>query len=267
MRIRREMEQAREDGSTIPSGLRTAARPKLRAVHTAGSFVEGMSVWLIDAHPLMRAGLKAQLDGKGFAIVAEGGSLSEVFGKGGSGLPHLIVVDMNLGLAVLGEVKSSQPEARVVVLAEHAELSHLVDAFGAGADGYLLKSISTDALVESLRLVVLGEKVFPGVVTNYLSMLGSSNGNHERVRIGEVPLSQRELDIIRHLADGHSNKTIANELSITEATVKVHLKTVLRKIGVANRTQVAIWAVQHGVVKGPNGNGNGNGARNAIRPR
>jgi two-component system nitrate/nitrite response regulator NarL len=218
-----------------------------------------MQVWLIDAHPLMRAGLKAQLDGKGFAIVAEGGSLGDVVQKSANGVPHLVVIDMNLGLTALGEIKISQPDARVVVMAEHAELTHLVDAFGAGADGYLLKSISTDALVESLRLVALGEKVFPGVVTNYLSMLGATNGNNERVRVGDVPLSQRELDIIRHLADGHSNKTIANELSITEATVKVHLKTVLRKIGVANRTQVAIWAVQHGVVKGPNGNGNGNG--------
>ena len=224
-----------------------------------------MSVWLIDAHPLMRAGLKAQLDGKGFAIVAEGASLNEVFAKSSSGLPHLVVVDMALGVSVLGEVKTSQPDARVVVLAEHAELSHLVDAFGAGADGYLLKSISTDALVESLRLVALGEKVFPSIVTNYLSMLGPTNGNGDRVRVGEIPLSQRELDIIRHLADGHSNKTIANELSITEATVKVHLKTVLRKIGVANRTQVAIWAVQHGVVKGPNGNGFG--AARTARPR
>lgn len=224
-----------------------------------GTHVEGMSVWLIDAHPLMRAGLKAQLDGKGFAIVAEGASLADVFQKSESGVPHLIVVDLNLGLAVLGEIKTSQPSARVVVMAEHAELSHLVDAFGAGADGYILKSISTDALVESLRLVGLGEKVFPGIVTNYLSMLGATNGNNERVRVGDVPLSQRELDIIRHLADGHSNKTIANELSITEATVKVHLKTVLRKIGVANRTQVAIWAVQHGIVKGPSINGGING--------
>jgi two-component system nitrate/nitrite response regulator NarL len=224
-----------------------------------GNFVDGMSVWLIDAHPLMRAGLKAQLDGKGFAIVAEGGSLAEVCDKSASGLPHLVVVDLSLGLSVLGEVKASQPDARVVVLAEHAELAHLVDAFGAGADGYLLKSISTDALVESLRLVALGEKVFPGIVTNYLSMLGTGNGGGDRLRVGDIPLSQRELDIIRHLADGRSNKTIANELSITEATVKVHLKTVLRKIGVANRTQVAIWAVQHGVVKSLSaGNGGSN---------
>ena len=224
-----------------------------------------MSVWLIDAHPLMRAGLKAQLDGKGFAIVAEGGSLGDVVEKDVDGIPRLIVVDMNLGLSVLGEIKISQPNARVVVLAEHAELTHLVDAFGAGADGYLLKSISTDALVESLRLVALGEKVFPGIVTNYLSMLGASSGNNDRVRVGDIPLSQRELDIIRHLADGNSNKTIAIELSITEATVKVHLKTVLRKIGVANRTQVAIWAVQHGIVKGPNGNGMGHGRLPNLR--
>ena len=230
--------------------------------------MDGMSVWLIDAHPLMRAGLKAQLDGKGFAIVAEGGSFTEVFEKSASGLPHLVVIDMGLGLAVLSDVKSSQPGARIVVLAEHAELSHLVDAFGAGADGYLLKSISSDALVESLRLVALGEKVFPGIVTNYLSQLGGGL-NGDRTRVGDIPLSQRELDIIRHLADGHSNKTIANELSITEATVKVHLKTVLRKIGVANRTQVAIWAVQHGVVKSPSSNGTGNGSniRPAIRAR
>ena len=246
----------------LNSGNFVSGKPSLRAVSKVGNFVDGMSVWLIDAHPLMRAGLKAQLDGKGFAIVAEGGSLSEVFAKSASGLPHLVVVDMDLGLPVLADVKASQPDARIVVLAEHAELSHLVDAFGAGADGYLLKSISTDALVESLRLVALGEKVFPGIVTNYLSMLGASNGGAERTRAGEVPLSQRELDIIRHLADGHSNKTIANELSITEATVKVHLKTVLRKIGVVNRTQVAIWAVQHGVVKPQGGNG-----RMAIRPR
>src|ERR1700693_1977395 len=101
MRIRREMGQAREDGpSTIHSGLRAAAGPKLHAVNTAGAFVEGMSVLLIDADSSLRSGLKAQLDGKGFAIIAEGGSLGEVFEKAAEALPQLIVVDMNLGLAV-----------------------------------------------------------------------------------------------------------------------------------------------------------------------
>jgi len=182
MRTQRAVGQAPADGSTI-GPVRRAVTPAKRAVPTVSLYEGDTSVWLIDAHPLMRAGLKAQLDGKGFKIVAEGGSLSEVFEKSADGLPQLIVVDMNLGLAVLGDVKSSQPDARVVVLAEHAELSHLVDAFSAGADGYLLKSISTNALVESLRLVVMGEKVFPGVVTNYLSMLGATNGDHERVRM------------------------------------------------------------------------------------
>jgi two-component system nitrate/nitrite response regulator NarL len=88
-------------------------------------------------------------------------------------------------------------------------------------------------------------------------MRASQSGTNERVRIGDVALSQRELDIIRGLADGNSNKAIAKELTITEATVKVHLKTVLRKLGATNRTQVAIWAVQHGLTNGANGMRNG----------
>lgn len=226
-------------------------------------------VWLVDAHPLMRAGLKAQLTGSGFNVVAEGASLGELRLKTPttSAAPQLIVLDFGLGINAMIELKQAHPDARAVVMAEHAELSHLADAFSAGADGYVLKSISADALVESLRLVALGEKVFPSVLTNYLGMLNSSHGHQERIRVGDIPLSQRELDIIRHLATGHSNKAIAKDLSITEATVKVHLKTVLRKIGVTNRTQVAIWAVQHGVVHAgghPVGNGNvtnANGAR------
>ena len=96
---------------------------------------------------------------------------------------------------------------------------------------------------------MLGEKVFPSVLTNFLGALQSQQSASpvDRVRVGDVALSQRELDIIRSLADGHTNKSIAKALSITEATVKVHIKTVLRKLGATNRTQVAIWAVQHGL--------------------
>ena len=130
--------------------------------------------------------------------------------------------------------------------------------FGAGADGYLLKSITASALIESLRLVALGEKVFPSMLTDFLgAMRANQSSTGERVRVGDIALSQRELDIIRGLADGHSNKAIAKELAITEATVKVHLKTVLRKLGATNRTQVAIWAVQHGVTNASNGARNG----------
>ncbi len=207
-------------------------------------------LWLVDAQPLLRAGLRAQLDGKGFEVALEAGTVDQAIELCGQDAPaSLVIIDFTLGSDAVVKLKAAQPQARVVVLAESAELSYLADMFGAGVDGYVLKSISADALVESLKLVLLGEKVFPSILTNFLGAMQShtSTSQSARVRVGDVALSQRELDIIRSLADGHTNKSIAKELSITEATVKVHIKTVLRKLGASNRTQVAIWAVQHGL--------------------
>lgn len=224
--------------------------------------MESTIVWLIDAHPLLRSGLRAQLEGKGFSVAAEAGSIAEMTRNGANAsAPNLIIIDFAMGRDGLMALKVAQPQARVVVIAESAEISHLADMFGAGADGYLLKSISPSALVESLRLVDLGEKVFPSILTDFLgAMRALQGGPQDRLRVGDVALSQRELEIIRALAEGHSNKVIAKELTITEATVKVHLKAVLRKLGATNRTQVAIWAVQHGVT-------NGNHGPTAARPK
>jgi two-component system, NarL family, nitrate/nitrite response regulator NarL len=218
--------------------------------------MESAAVWLIDSQPLLRAGLRAQLDGKGFNVEVDAGTVDEAIRLGARGpQAKLVVLDFSLGSEAIGKLKAAQTQSRVVVFAEAAELSFLSEMFAAGADGYVLKSISPNALIESLKLVLLGEKVFPGILTNFLGALHSHNAasRTQRVQIGDVALSQRELDIIRSLADGHTNKSIAKELSITEATVKVHIKTVLRKLGAANRTQVAIWAVQHGLTNGNNG--------------
>lgn len=221
-----------------------------------GNSVESTVVWLVDPHPLLRSGLRSQLDGKGFEIGAEAASVEEITGYVNGRLPDLIIVDFGQGADAIATLKSEQPQARTVVFAESAELALLADMFSAGADGYLLKSITPSALIESLRLVALGEKVFPSMLTDFLGSMRTQQAGSERVRVGDVALSQRELDIIRRLADGNSNKAIAKELAITEATVKVHLKTVLRKLGATNRTQVAIWAVQHGLT-GTNGARNG----------
>ncbi|MCE9521169.1 MAG: response regulator transcription factor [Alphaproteobacteria bacterium] len=226
--------------------------------------MEATTVWLIDAHPLLRSGLRSQLEGRGFEVTAEAGTIDEIARNGSNGCaPHLIILDFALGSSALVALKDVQPQSRVVIFAESAELSHLADMFSAGADGYLLKSISPSALVESLRLVNLGEKVFPSMLTDFLGAMRAGQGTQERVRVGDIALSQREIDIIRRLADGNSNKAIAKELSITEATVKVHLKTVLRKLGASNRTQVAIWAVQHGLTN----NGSNSGGRNGRAPK
>jgi two-component system nitrate/nitrite response regulator NarL len=215
--------------------------------------MESATVWLIDSQPLLRAGLRAQLDGKGFHVAVDAGTVDEAIRLGSRGpQANLVVLDFALGSESVAKLRAVQTQARIVVFAEAAELSFLSEMFAAGVDGYVLKSISPNALIESLKLVLLGEKVFPGILTNFLGALHGNtvSGRSERVRVGDVALSQRELEIIRSLADGHTNKSIAKELSITEATVKVHIKTVLRKLGAANRTQVAIWAVQHGLTSG-----------------
>jgi two-component system nitrate/nitrite response regulator NarL len=209
-------------------------------------------VWLIGAHQLLRSGLRALFVGKGFEVAAEADSVEEILQRVSDGLaPDLIILDHTLGADGLLRLKASQPQAHIVVIAESAGISHLADMFGAGADGYLLKNISPNALIESLRLVDLGEKVFPSVVIDLLgAMCAAQSELQERLRIGDVTLSRRELEIIRALAGGLSNKMIAHKLMITEATVKVHLKAILRKLSVINRTQVVVWAMQHGLTNG-----------------
>jgi two-component system nitrate/nitrite response regulator NarL len=133
------------------------------------------------------------------------------------------------------------------MLGGDTDLAHLSDAYSAGADGYLLKNISSEALITSCRLAMLGEKVFPRVVLQFLQSALSSNGtcDDHPASVGDIELSDRELAVIRSLASGHTNKIIASNLNITEATVKVNLKGILRKLGATNRTQVAIWALQN----------------------
>jgi two-component system nitrate/nitrite response regulator NarL len=126
----------------------------------------------------------------------------------------------------------------------------LARALNAGADGFLLKSMSSEALVASLRLVDLGEKVFPTKLATMITS-GQIDPTDAEVRVASVKgLTEREREIMRCLVHGESNKMIARQLGITDAMVKVHLKAVLRKLNVSNRTQAAIWAVRNGLREG-----------------
>jgi two-component system nitrate/nitrite response regulator NarL len=129
-----------------------------------------------------------------------------------------------------------------VVLASDMTVEALREAMSAGADGFLMKEVSPEALLQSLELVMLGEKVFPTNLAAMLLDLTSAPTPLNSIR----GLSSREREILQLLMTGASNKLIAIRLGIAEATVKVHLKTLLRKIDVNNRTQAAIWAMNNG---------------------
>jgi two-component system nitrate/nitrite response regulator NarL len=142
----------------------------------------------------------------------------------------------------LNLLRDAYPGARIVVLADDLTVDALREAMNGGADGFLMKDVSPEALVQSLELIMLGEKVFPTNLASMLLDLSNAPSPLNSVR----GLSPREQEILQALVTGASNKMIAIKLGITEATVKVHLKTLLRKIDVHNRTQAAIWAVNNG---------------------
>jgi two-component system, NarL family, nitrate/nitrite response regulator NarL len=179
--------------------------------------------------------------------------------------------DHTVTARTVGRLKDQNPSARIVVLSDRCDLDDALAAFRAGADGYVFEQISSDALIKSLDLVMLGVTILPAA---FMRLLGGENEMDSEddpavpAAQTHVPtfdhtartLSDREMGILRCLMQGESNKIIARQFDITEATVKAHIKAILRKICVRNRTQAAVWAHNHlltNTVHGPVVIGNG----------
>jgi len=198
---------------------------------------------LIEPNRLFRDGLKYLLANTRFAVSVEFSTPEQALAQADAETaPGLVITGQaNPKAEDLQVLREAYPAAKIVVLAGQVTLDGLRDALAAGIDGFLVKSVSPEALVQSLQLILVGETVFP---TNLAALLTEMDPPAPQGMIRGV--SPREQDILRSLVTGASNKAIANRLGITEATVKVHLKTLLRKIDVTNRTQAAIWAMNNG---------------------
>jgi two-component system, NarL family, nitrate/nitrite response regulator NarL len=204
----------------------------------------------IDRNQLFREGLRRILNGSPFYVMFEASSFSDGVEQIAVQSPSIVIIDTNGYGEVLAElmvnVRVNATPPRVVMLTDTIAIPRLVGALTAGIDGYLLKDMSSDALKQSLSLVLMGEKVFPTDLAHLLinnRFTAQTNGACDSGRI----LSARETEILACLVNGHSNKAIANRLQITEGTVKMHFKGVLKKINAQNRTQAAIWALQNGI--------------------
>lgn len=174
-------------------------------------------------------------DAPGHAFVRDG----EIIVFEGSG------ADVERHIAALRE---RLPNCRLVLLADNFNFDRMTSVFRAGADGYLVKDIECRSLVESLKLIACGEKVLPSQLVKHLP----PNSGMAEAELNDgadllATLSERELGTLRCLIMGYPNKVIAYRLDISEATVKVHVKAILRKLGVQNRTQAAIRAVNSGL--------------------
>jgi two-component system nitrate/nitrite response regulator NarL len=211
---------------------------------------------LVDNDRLFCAALAALLEGGSFHVDAECASLGEAIGQIRLGRhPDLILLSLHPANGTLSEDKSAiarirehLPDCRIVALGSDVGTETMSAALKAGVDGCLHKGMSCKALQQALHLVMFGEAVFPSDVAELL--VGSAPGeprDERRTDAGAAELSRRELEILRCLLAGQSNKVIARNLSITESTVKMHFKNVMRKIRAQNRTQAAVWAIQHGL--------------------
>ncbi len=151
-------------------------------------------------------------------------------------------------LAMCRQAKTAAPDALIVMMGHSCESSIIARAFRIGIDGYVSKDTRCACLAEMMKLVALGEKLIPSqVVFDLVGLQTPERWDEADGRMEDVNISDREIEILRGLIRGDPNKIISRRLNITLATVKVHVKSILRKLQVANRTQAAIWALNHGL--------------------
>jgi len=196
--------------------------------------------------------LKMALAARGTAITDADQRLADacVAAAGTTESPDLIVFvstgNVDASQQAIEDLTHTYADARLIVLSGELSVDELAACLRAGARGYLLNSISKEAMVHSLTLIDLGETVFPsGLALAWMSG-GVSASRSVADRAAGRDLTRRETEILNCLTAGASNKQIARDLGITEATVKIHMKSLIRKIGVQNRTQAALWAINTG---------------------
>jgi len=216
-------------------------------------------ILVVDDHTLFRRGLIALLSREPqFQNVGDAADAGEALRRAQELQPDLILLDNHLpgvnGVDALPALREVAPAARIIMLTVSEDEQDLAAALKAGASGYLLKTIEGDALADAIRRVMRGESVVAHEMTGKL--IAAYRGASAPLALPAAPpvaasplsqLSPRELDILRGIAGGASNKEIARDLGIAEATVKIHVQHVLRKLDVASRVQAAVIATEHGL--------------------
>ena len=209
------------------------------------------SVYVISMNALAREGLRQIIESQGITVASSASRAEDLcWSKDQSdGLVLLDLARLEQQIQALEYVLGLSPGIRAIVLAETFELEAMTHCLRHGAHGYLVKDMPISSLVSSINLAATGEKVLPSELATFLSHYRpfAAEPPPPASASGRVPLSHREFDVLCCLMAGYPNKVIARQLNITEATIKVHVKAILRKLKVMNRTQAAIWAAAHGI--------------------
>jgi len=224
-----------------------------------------MRVLLIDDHALVRKGIEELLQSRGVQVVASVGSGEEGVRRARELPADLILLDVKMpglnGIETLRALRAAGVRAPVVMLTMSREDADLAAALRAGAQGYLLKDIEPEELVPALEATLKGNNVVArelvGTLARLVGKAETSPAAPRRPPALFAELTPRELEILECIADGQSNKMIARALDITDGTVKLHVKAILRKLGMRSRVEAAVAAVEQGL---------GRGRRAGVRP-
>ncbi len=210
-----------------------------------------IKVMLADDHALMREGIRHLLEFDGsIEVIEEASNGIECLEKLKNVEPDILLLDINMpdmnGIEVLEELKKNDNSIKVLILTVHSEIEYIIKAVDIGASGYILKDSGSLELKQAINVIMNGESyIQPSLLPALNSRLINRDVDKEKLEL----LTKREIEILKQVAGGMFNKEIANNLDISERTVKNHISNIFKKIDVSDRTQAAVFAIKNNIVK------------------
>ena len=213
---------------------------------------EGVRVLIVDDHDLFRTGLRTLLEEQGVEVVGEASAGEEAVELVKEEAPDVVLMDLEMpgkgGVEATREIAAVAPLTRVVVLTISDQDSDVMDAVVAGACGYLLKDSTIQELLRGIQAASVGESLIsPSIAGKVLQRLRAASPDAQAAETILAELSDREVQVLRLIANGKDNSEIAGELFISAKTVKNHISNILLKLSIQNRIQAAVYAVRSGI--------------------
>ena len=216
--------------------------------------MELVRVLVVDDHPLVRQGIIKFLGLEdAFKVVGEAGTGAEAMKLIPSTNPDVILLDINLpditGIEVCKRIKAQYPHCKVIALTVYDDEAHVLESIKAGVTGYLPKDVNPDTFIEAIKYAAGGESyIHPSVAGKLMDDYGRLSSKLEMNEKHSNPLTPREIEVLSLAAKGCTNKNIANELFISEKTVKNHITNIFKKIKVKDRTEAVVYALKNNII-------------------
>ncbi len=208
-----------------------------------------MRILVVDDHSLFRDGIISLLESGGHTVIGQGGTGEEAVEQALALLPDLVLMDIHMlgmsGLEALKAIKAQRPDIKVVILTVSEDDKDILGAIRSDANGYLLKHISSAELFKLLENLERGEAaISPSVAMRLFKHVNQTGGASAE----KSPLSEKEVEVLKLISTGKSNRDIAADLSVSENTIKFHIKNILHKLAVTNRKEAVAYATQRGLI-------------------